>query len=68
MLSVLLERLRGGRRTLPYPRELPVLPERFRGLPDDVQYLSHFRKRQPLGRPTVECCEFNCGQTPRGLP
>src|SRR5690242_16015743 len=33
MLSVLLERLRGGRRTLPYPRELPGLPERFRGLP-----------------------------------
>jgi Ni,Fe-hydrogenase III small subunit len=33
MLSILLERLREGRRTLPYPRELPVLPERYRGLP-----------------------------------
>jgi Ni,Fe-hydrogenase III small subunit/Pyruvate/2-oxoacid:ferredoxin oxidoreductase delta subunit len=33
MLRVMLERLRQGGRTLPYPRELPVLPERFRGLP-----------------------------------
>jgi Ni,Fe-hydrogenase III small subunit/NAD-dependent dihydropyrimidine dehydrogenase PreA subunit len=33
MLSVLLERLRQGRRTISYPRELPVLPDRFRGLP-----------------------------------
>ena len=33
MLKVLLERLRQGHRTAPYPRELPVLPDRFRGLP-----------------------------------
>ncbi len=33
MLNVLLERVRQGRRTIPYPRQLPVLPERFRGLP-----------------------------------
>jgi Ni,Fe-hydrogenase III small subunit/Pyruvate/2-oxoacid:ferredoxin oxidoreductase delta subunit len=33
MLRVMLERLRQGHRTSPYPRELPVLPERFRGLP-----------------------------------
>jgi Ni,Fe-hydrogenase III small subunit/formate hydrogenlyase subunit 6/NADH:ubiquinone oxidoreductase subunit I len=33
MLDVLLARLKQGRRTLPYPAEAPVLPERFRGLP-----------------------------------
>ena len=33
MLDVLLTRLKQGRRTLPYPAEAPVLPERFRGLP-----------------------------------
>jgi Ni,Fe-hydrogenase III small subunit/NAD-dependent dihydropyrimidine dehydrogenase PreA subunit len=33
MLRVALERLRQGFRTSPYPLELPVLPERFRGLP-----------------------------------
>src|SRR5438067_13490355 len=33
MLRVTLERLRQGFRTSPYPLELPVLPDRFRGLP-----------------------------------
>jgi Ni,Fe-hydrogenase III small subunit/Pyruvate/2-oxoacid:ferredoxin oxidoreductase delta subunit len=33
MLSVILERLRQGHRTSAFPRELPVLPERFRGRP-----------------------------------
>jgi Ni,Fe-hydrogenase III small subunit/formate hydrogenlyase subunit 6/NADH:ubiquinone oxidoreductase subunit I len=33
MLNVLLERLRQGHRTMSYPRELPVLPDRFRGHP-----------------------------------
>jgi Ni,Fe-hydrogenase III small subunit/Pyruvate/2-oxoacid:ferredoxin oxidoreductase delta subunit len=33
MIRVLLERLRQGQRTSKYPLELPVLPERFRGLP-----------------------------------
>ncbi len=33
MLRVALERLRQGFRTSSYPMELPVLPERFRGLP-----------------------------------
>src|SRR5262245_18540857 len=36
--------------------------------PDKVRYLSHIWKRQPLGRPTVECVNFNCGLNPRGLP
>src|SRR5438045_897358 len=33
MLRVALERLRQGFRTSPYPLEVPVLPERVRGLP-----------------------------------
>jgi len=33
MLKVLLERMRQGHRTMHYPRALPVLPDRFRGLP-----------------------------------
>jgi Ni,Fe-hydrogenase III small subunit/Pyruvate/2-oxoacid:ferredoxin oxidoreductase delta subunit len=33
MLKVLLERLRQGHRTVAYPRSLPVLSDRFRGLP-----------------------------------
>src|SRR5262249_43744944 len=33
MINVLLERLRQGQRTSPCPRELPVLPDRFRGRP-----------------------------------
>jgi Ni,Fe-hydrogenase III small subunit/Pyruvate/2-oxoacid:ferredoxin oxidoreductase delta subunit len=33
MLRVLLERLRQGHQTTAYPRALPVLPDRFRGLP-----------------------------------
>ncbi|MBI4912425.1 MAG: NADH-quinone oxidoreductase subunit NuoB [Acidobacteria bacterium] len=33
MISILLSRLRQGHRTLPYPKALPTLPERFRGLP-----------------------------------
>jgi Ni,Fe-hydrogenase III small subunit/Pyruvate/2-oxoacid:ferredoxin oxidoreductase delta subunit len=33
MLEVLRERLRQGHRTAPYPRALPVLPDRFRGQP-----------------------------------
>src|SRR5947209_4727426 len=33
MLDVVLERLRQGHRTSAYPRELPVLPDRFRGRP-----------------------------------
>lgn len=33
MIHILLSRLRQGHRTLPYPKELPQLPERFRGLP-----------------------------------
>jgi hypothetical protein len=28
---------------------------------DDVQYVSHLLRRQPLGWPTVECREFNRG-------
>src|SRR5262245_18803808 len=33
MLNVIAERLRQGHRTTKYPAELPVLPDRFRGLP-----------------------------------
>ncbi|HYV35501.1 MAG TPA: NADH-quinone oxidoreductase subunit NuoB [Gemmataceae bacterium] len=33
MIDVVLERLRQGHRTSSFPRELPVLPERFRGRP-----------------------------------
>jgi Ni,Fe-hydrogenase III small subunit/ferredoxin len=33
MLRVLLARLKQGHRTLPYPRQQPALPDRFRGLP-----------------------------------
>jgi Ni,Fe-hydrogenase III small subunit/formate hydrogenlyase subunit 6/NADH:ubiquinone oxidoreductase subunit I len=33
MIHILLSRWRQGHRTLPYPKEVPTLPERFRGLP-----------------------------------
>jgi Ni,Fe-hydrogenase III small subunit/ferredoxin len=33
MLKVLYERLRQGKRTLPFPDAAPALPDRFRGLP-----------------------------------
>ena len=33
MMHILLSRWRQGHRTLPYPKELPALPDRFRGLP-----------------------------------
>jgi Ni,Fe-hydrogenase III small subunit/ferredoxin len=33
MLRVLLARLRQGHRTVPYPAQVPALPDRFRGLP-----------------------------------
>ena len=33
MMHILLSRWRQGHRTLPYPKEVPSLPERFRGLP-----------------------------------
>lgn len=33
MIHILLSRLRQGHRTLPYPKELPALPDRFRGRP-----------------------------------
>ena len=33
MIHILLSRVRQGHRTLPYPKELPALPERFRGRP-----------------------------------
>ena len=33
MLGILLARLRQGHRTTPYPDLVPVLPDRFRGLP-----------------------------------
>jgi Ni,Fe-hydrogenase III small subunit/formate hydrogenlyase subunit 6/NADH:ubiquinone oxidoreductase subunit I len=33
MMHILLSRWRQGHRTLPYPKEVPTLPERFRGLP-----------------------------------
>ncbi len=33
MLQTLRSRWRQGHRTLPYPKEVPALPERFRGLP-----------------------------------
>jgi Ni,Fe-hydrogenase III small subunit/NAD-dependent dihydropyrimidine dehydrogenase PreA subunit len=33
MIHILLSRLRQGHRTLPYPKELPSLPDRFRGRP-----------------------------------
>ena len=34
MIHILLSRWRQGHRTLPYPKEIPVLPERFRGRPE----------------------------------
>jgi Ni,Fe-hydrogenase III small subunit/Pyruvate/2-oxoacid:ferredoxin oxidoreductase delta subunit len=34
MWNLLRERLRQGKRTMAYPRELPVLPDRFRGRPE----------------------------------
>jgi Ni,Fe-hydrogenase III small subunit/formate hydrogenlyase subunit 6/NADH:ubiquinone oxidoreductase subunit I len=33
MLQVSLARLKQGHRTIPYPAQMPALPERFRGLP-----------------------------------
>ena len=33
MYKLLLERFRQGHRTAPYPKQAPVLPDRFRGLP-----------------------------------
>jgi Ni,Fe-hydrogenase III small subunit/formate hydrogenlyase subunit 6/NADH:ubiquinone oxidoreductase subunit I len=33
MLKISLARFRQGHRTIPYPAEVPVLPDRFRGLP-----------------------------------
>lgn len=33
MMHILLSRWRQGHRTLPYPKEIPPLPERFRGRP-----------------------------------
>src|SRR6266571_4732108 len=33
MLQVSLARLKQGHRTIPYPKQEPVLPDRFRGLP-----------------------------------
>src|SRR2546428_10113939 len=33
MLQVILARLKQGHRTIPYPTEVPALPDRFRGLP-----------------------------------
>src|SRR5258708_3641645 len=33
MLRILLARLKQGHRTIPYPARVPVLPDRFRGLP-----------------------------------
>lgn len=33
MLRILATRIQQGRRTLPYPKETPALPERFRGRP-----------------------------------
>ena len=33
MMHILLSRWRQGHRTLPYPKEVPTLPMRFRGLP-----------------------------------
>src|SRR5262245_48093228 len=33
MLQVSLARLKQGHRTIPYPAQLPALPDRFRGLP-----------------------------------
>ncbi len=33
MIHILLSRLRQGHRTIPYPKSLPALPERFRGRP-----------------------------------
>ena len=34
MMHILLSRWRQGHRTLPYPKEVPALPERFRGKPE----------------------------------
>ena len=39
MLKILRERLRQGHRTARYPREAPILPERFRGAPRIVPEL-----------------------------
>jgi len=36
MIHILLSRWRQGHRTLPYPAQLPALPERFRGLPEFI--------------------------------
>jgi formate hydrogenlyase subunit 6/NADH:ubiquinone oxidoreductase subunit I len=33
MLQISLARLRQGHRTIPYPEQVPALPDRFRGLP-----------------------------------
>ena len=33
MIHILLSRWSQGHRTLPYPKELPALPKRFRGRP-----------------------------------
>ncbi len=33
MFSIIRERLRQGMRTIPYPRSVPTLPDRFHGLP-----------------------------------
>lgn len=51
MPSLLLTRLRQGKRTLPYPEAEPVLPDRLRGLP----VLDH-SKCQPACTSCVDAC------------
>jgi Ni,Fe-hydrogenase III small subunit/ferredoxin len=61
MLKVICERLRQGHRTSKYPRQDPVLPERFRGLP----HLDQGRCPQDC-RECLSSCPFGALQVDEG--
>jgi len=49
MLSITRERLRQGHRTGKFPRQEPVLPERFRGLPELNQSITGAERTAATG-------------------
>ena len=68
MMKALIERLRQGERTHPYPKKMPVLPPRFRGMPvlSGVPMTPAIQRKCPcsaLGTNTVDMgkCIF-CGR------
>jgi Ni,Fe-hydrogenase III small subunit/NAD-dependent dihydropyrimidine dehydrogenase PreA subunit len=63
MIHILLSRLRQGHRTLPYPKELPVLPDRFRGMP-----VIDASKCKQGCTACVESCPTNAIEMKNGAP